>query len=258
MSSTSRCAPGRRAATVVSSPSHFPPWASAKIRSKLPTRRVTSTASPIRSVTQDGQGCCAASAAVAASISTVTTSTSSRPCRPCVIQAVPTPVPVPSSSTRPFAGTAAARTASSLPVPGSHDMVNPACSARSAAMRTGSGSMPGVYGDISRIKVTYAWLICRRCSGGTTGILLFCAARGANTATNVLSSRLVRGTRSRNAVNRRADAEDPIVADPAVDATAVVADLCPLPRGIEGRNQLQVHRAGGTGKDDMSHIGQIR
>ena len=47
-----------------------------------------------------------------------------------VIHAVPAPVPVPSSSTRPFAGTAAARTASSLPVPGSHDIVNPARSAR--------------------------------------------------------------------------------------------------------------------------------
>src|SRR5690348_3836087 len=72
------------------------------------------------------------------------TSTSSRPRKPPVIHAVPTPVPVPSSSTRPFAGTAAARTASSLPVPGSHDSANPARSARSVARRTDSGTTAGI------------------------------------------------------------------------------------------------------------------
>src|SRR5690242_9338495 len=51
MSSTSSCPPGRRAATVASSPSHFPPWASAKIRSKRPARRVTSRTSPVTSLT---------------------------------------------------------------------------------------------------------------------------------------------------------------------------------------------------------------
>src|SRR5262245_18118741 len=66
--------------------------------------------------------------------------------QPWVIHAVPTPTPtpVPSFSTRPFGGTAAAGTASSLPVPGSHDIANPACSARSLARRTGCGTSASV------------------------------------------------------------------------------------------------------------------
>jgi hypothetical protein len=46
MSSTRRCPPGRRAAMVTSRPFHLPPWASAKMRSKAPSRVVTWTASP--------------------------------------------------------------------------------------------------------------------------------------------------------------------------------------------------------------------
>src|SRR5262249_55540290 len=70
-----------------------------------------------------------------------TTSTSVRPSRPCVIQARPTPQPVPSSRIRPSTGTAAASTASSRPTSGAHDRRKPASVARAVAASTRAGNM---------------------------------------------------------------------------------------------------------------------
>lgn len=51
--------------------------------------------------------------------------------------------------------------------------------------------------------------------------------------------------------------EDPVVAGPAVDAAAVVADLHPLPGEVHGRHQVQVDRPCDTGQDDVADL-QLR
>ena len=91
MSSTISMPCGASAAMVRSSPSHLPPWASAKMRLNLPASPSTSSASAHRSSTKPGQSPCAASAAVPGSFSTVMTVTSVRGSSAEAIQAVPIP-----------------------------------------------------------------------------------------------------------------------------------------------------------------------
>jgi hypothetical protein len=62
-----------------------------------------------------------------------------------------------------------------------------------------------------------------------------------------------------HAFNGSADAEDPGVSGPAVDATAVIADLHPPGSVIDCGDQVQVHRSRHPGQDDIAglHPGRV-
>src|SRR5439155_13486750 len=100
----------------------------------------------------------------------------------------------------------------------------------------------------------------RRTVAAGTGTDLPVPTHPPQTSERYLARRLRgRGEFSRQArpagsVDRDADAVDPGVVGPAVDAATVVADLHPACAGINGGDQVQVDSSGDPGQDDIADL----